>query len=180
MSVWLGPTAALLAAVAAPSPAQRASQELAEVRRAHPEVVQAEQKAAREALRDAIDAQQLYFELERELQSQIVREESLIHRDRRYVAESKPAPAALLRRLAAEREEAAAERRRSRLARLLGRDIRGLPHSVVLRKAEQWAIDAVYGQIYLDRKRTREICDRVLELAEQMEREAQARKKPAR
>ncbi len=178
MSVWLGPTAALLAAVAALGPAQRASQELAEVRRAHPDVVRAEQKAARQALRDAIDAQQLYFELERELQSQIVREESLIHRDRRYVAESKPA--ALLRRLAAEREEAAAERRRSRLARLLGRDIRGFPHSVVLRKAEQWAIDAVYGQIYLERKRTREICDRVLELAERMKREAQARKKPTR
>ena len=178
MSVWVGLSVALVAAVAAaPGPAERASQELAQVRRAHPEVVQAERKAAREALRDATDAQQFYFELERELQSQIVREESLIHRDRRYVAESKPA--ALLRRLAAEREEAAAERRRSRLARILGRDIRGLPHSAILRKAEQWAIDAVYGQIYLERKRTREICDRVLELAEQMEREAQARKKPA-
>ena len=179
MTTRLGLAAALLvasSAAAAPSAADRASQELAELRRAHPEVVAAERKAARAALRDAIDAQQLYFELERELQMKIVREESLIHRDRRYVAESKPA--ALLRRLAAEREEAAAAHRRSRLARLLGRDIHGVPRATLLRKAEQWAIDAVYGQIYLERKRTREICDRVLKLAEQMEREAQARKKP--
>ena len=180
MTTRLGLAAAVLAlaavAVAAPSAAEHASRELAQLRKAHPEIVAAEDKAARDALRDAIDAQQLYFELERELQMKIVREESLIHRDRRYVAESKPA--ALLRRLAAEREEAAAAHRRSRLARLLGRDIHGVPRATLLRKAEQWAIDAVYGQIYLERKRTREICDRVLKLAEQMEREAQARKKP--
>lgn len=181
MTVRSGLAAALLAlagiAMAAPSAAERANQELRELRNAHPEVVQAENHAARDALRDAIDAQQLYFQLERDLQMRIVREESLIHRDRRYVAESKPA--ALLRRLQAEREEAAGERRRSRLARLLGRDIRGLPRATLLLKAEQWAIDAVYGQIYLERKRTREICDQVLKLAEEMEREAQARKRAA-
>jgi len=167
----------LAPAFAAQTPAQKAIVELDAVRGGSSEDRALEDRAAFMALDDARMAQERYVMLEAELQFQIVREESLIQRDRRYVAEGKPA--ALVRKLAAEREQAAAYNRMRR-----GRwGWRRYPHARHLRRAELMAMDAVEADLYIRDKRRRAICNRVLRLAAQMEREAASAKlgaKPAK
>jgi len=156
-------------ALAQSTPSERALEELQALRRGrgHLGGGDPELRAAYSALVDAKEAQEHYAELERELQEQIVVEESLIHRDRRYVAEGKPA--ALVRKLAAEREQLAADRRLRRYGR----------RGVHLGQAEVYAIDAVGAIKYLDEKYRAEVCRRVLELADRMERETLMRGKRA-
>jgi hypothetical protein len=159
---------------AAQTPAQKAIVELAAVRGGTAEARALEEEAAFVALDAARAAQERYAMLEAELQFQIVREESLIQRDRRYVAEGKPG--ALVRKLAAERERAAAYNRMRR-----GRwGWRRYPHALHLRRAELMAIDEVEADLYIRDKRRRAICNRVLRLAAQMEREAALAKLGAR
>ncbi|MBM4041195.1 MAG: hypothetical protein FJ290_22055 [Planctomycetes bacterium] len=128
------------------------------------------QRAIWEALEDARAAQLRYYEREREVETLVVVEESLIHRDRRYVAEGKPA--ALARKLAAEQAQAAADRRLRRWGKWAKRR-----YPIQVRQAELWTVDAVAAAQYRDERFRREVCRKVLELAEQMERAAERRRR---
>ena len=165
-----GLLAALPQALAGQAEVIRAQQELAALRLSHVDYRSPEESAAERAAIDAREAQMLYSDLERELMSQVEVQESLVHRDRRYVAEGKPA--ALVRKLAAEAEQAAADRRLRRWGRL-GRG----PLRTRLRSAEKWAMDAVEVNLYFEEKYRREICDKVLQLADQMERAAERKRR---
>lgn len=165
---------ATLAALARPAVAQtpdavRAEEELRAARRRHVSYADPARRAVYEALEDARAAQLRYYEREREVETLIIVEESLIHRDRRYVAEGKPA--ALARRLAAEQAQAAADRRLRRWGKWAKR-----PYPVQVRQAKLWTIDAVAAQLYRDEAFRREICQKVLGLVRQMEREAEPRR----
>lgn len=144
----------------------RAEEELSEARRRHISYSDPARRAAYEALEDARAAQLRYYEREREVETLIIVEESLIHRDRRYVAEGKPA--ALARKLAAEQAQAAADRRMRRWGKWAQRR-----YPVQVRQAELWAIDAASAQLYRDERLRREVCVKVLQLAEEMERKAE-------
>mgnify|MGYP000153289523 FL=1 len=167
-------TLGLLASLAAPAfgqmtDAAHAQAELQALRRTRLTGTNSVQRAYYDALEAARADQQRYYEREREVETLIIVEESLIHRDRRYVAEGKPA--ALARRLAAEQAQAAADRRLRRWGKWAKRR-----YPVQVRQAEIWAIDAVAADAYRDEQFRREVCRKVLELAERMEREAERRK----
>ena len=158
--------------VLAESPeAERAQQELQAVRLAHLSRGEPGQRAIYAALEDARAAQQQYYQREREVEEFVIVDESLVHRDRRYVAEGKPA--ALARKLAAEREQAAADRRLRRWGKWAKRR-----YPVKVRQAELWTIDAVEAELYRNERFRREVCRKALELAAQMEREAARKPSP--
>ncbi len=151
----------------------RAEEELRAARRRHVTYTDPAQRAAYRALEDARASQLRYYDREREVETLIIVEESLIHRDRRYVAEGKPA--ALARKLAAEQAQAAADRRMRRWGKWAKRR-----YPVQVRQAELWTIDAVSAQLYRDERFRRAVCLKVMELARQMEREAERRaRKPS-
>jgi len=150
--------------------AVRAEEELREARRRHVSYSDPTQRALYLAVEDARDAQLRYYACEREVETLIIVEESLIHRDRRYVAEGKPA--ALARKLAAEQAQAAADRRLRRWGKWAKR-----PYPVQVRQAELWTIDAVSAELYRNERFRREVCRKVLRLADQMERAAARRGK---
>ncbi|HUT36346.1 MAG TPA: hypothetical protein VNE39_22860 [Planctomycetota bacterium] len=149
----------------------RADEELREARRQRV-VVSADpvQRSLFEALEDARADQLRYYEREREVEILIVVEESLVHRDRRYVAEGKPA--ALARKLAAEQAQAAADRRLRRWGKWSKRR-----YPIQVRQAELWTVDAVSAEQYRNERFRREVCRKVLGLAEQMERAAERRRR---
>ena len=149
----------------------RAAEELREAR--HFRVVASAdpmQRAIWDALDDARAAQIRYYECEREVETLVIVEESLIHRDRRYVAEGKPA--ALARKLAAEQAQAAADRRLRRWGKWAKRR-----YPVQVRQAELWTVDAVTAEQYRNERFRRDVCNKVMELANQMERAAQRRRR---
>jgi hypothetical protein len=147
--------------------AEKAGQELQALRRFRVRPwLGPEEAIAATAMEDARAWQDRYAMLEERLQELIVVEESFIHRDRRYVYEGKPG--AIDRKLAAEMERAAADRRMRRWGRR-GR----YPFPIRFAEAEHWAIDSVTAELYQNEKFRREVCRRVLELADQMDREAE-------
>jgi hypothetical protein len=172
----------LPSALAQQTAAARAAQELDSLRAARTYDVEPALEAVDRALHDAIAEQEHLALLERDLQYRIVREESLIHRDRRIIAERKPGAA--LRRLAAEREEAGAERRRRygalpfarprayRRGRFAGTRA-GRLHRAVL-----GAFSAIDEEVRLQEERRDEVIRGVLDLAEEMERQAQQQREP--
>jgi len=173
-------TIGLVLALGAPAAAQltdaaHAEAELAAARRSRMVGRNRVQRAYYSALEDARADQRRYYEREREVEELVIQEEALVHRDRRYVAEGKPA--ALARKLAAELEQAAADRRMRRWGKWAKRS-----YPVQVRQAELWAIDAVAVELYRNERFRREVCRKVLELAEQMERRARAsgQRPPAR
>jgi predicted metal-dependent hydrolase len=150
----------------------RAEEELRDARRLHVIVSRDPvQRTLLEALEDARAAQVRYYEREREVEALVIVEESLVHRDRRYVAEGKPA--ALARKLAAEQAQAAADRRLRRWGKWAKRR-----YPIQVRQAELWTIDAVAAELYRNERFRREVCRKVLDLAEKMEREAGRRRRP--
>lgn len=169
---------AALAALAAPARAEtpdatRADEELREARARHVAFSDPMHRAIYQALDDARAAQLRYYEREREVETLIIVEESLIHRDRRYVAEGKPG--ALARKLAAEQAQAAADRRLRRWGKWAKRR-----YPIQVRQAELWTIDAVSAELYRNERFRRQVCRQVLDLAEKMEREAQRSRAPSR
>ncbi len=157
-------------ALAQTTDAAHAEEELRAARQARIAGRDPVQRALYRAVDEAREAQRRYYEREREVEVLIIVEESLVHRDRRYVAEGKPA--ALARRLAAEQAQAAADRRLRRWGKWAKR-----PYPVQVRQAEIWTVDAVAAELYRDERFRREVCRKVLNLAEQMEREARLRAK---
>jgi len=165
---------AAAAAFAQNSAADRAQQELGALREAYLYDVDLARRAAAEALRDARVDQERLAVLEYDLQRQVVREESLIHRDRRIIVELRPGAAT--ERLAVEQEKVGAARRLGygSGARFqgYGRGWRGGTHAGRVTRATRAAFDAVETEFELDERRRQEIIHGVLDLADQMEREA--------
>ncbi|MBM4031746.1 MAG: hypothetical protein FJ291_08180 [Planctomycetes bacterium] len=154
--------------------AQRAEEELREERRRRVAATgDRVQRVLYEAAEAARSAQLSYYQREREVETLIIVEESLIHRDRRYVAEGKPA--ALARKLAAEQAQALADRRLRRWGKWAGRR-----YPVQVRQAELWTVDSVSAELYRNERFRREVCRQALELADRMERAAERARKPPR